>query len=95
MKPEWRTLDFLEQTEDTIHRVVRFRNPGAMPPELAVKRTGDHEVVILYTSQRKMCSVAKGIIRGVAKHYGDPIEIDESHCMLKGHPQCTIEVRTL
>src|SRR5690349_19363823 len=29
----WRTLDVIEHTEDTIHRVVRARNPAARPPE--------------------------------------------------------------
>src|SRR5688572_2388215 len=38
VKPEWKTLDLLENTEQTIHRVVRLRNPGAKPPELKTDR---------------------------------------------------------
>src|SRR5438046_2580781 len=40
IKPEWKTLDVIEHTEQTIHAVVRIKNPGAHPPELKVKRTG-------------------------------------------------------
>src|SRR5437667_33757 len=69
IKPEWRTLDLLEHTEQTIHRVVRARNPGAQPPELRCIRISAGEVLVVYNSSRQLCSVAKGIVKGVAKHY--------------------------
>ena len=71
VKPEWRTLEFLENTEETIHRVVRIKDPSARPPELRCERVSEREVVIRYTSARRLCAVARGIVRGVAGHYGD------------------------
>ena len=92
--PGWKTLDFLERTEETIHRVVRLKNAGAEPPELKVSRTAPNEVLITYASARRMCGVAKGIARGVARHYNETVTITESACMLRGHPKCLISVRT-
>lgn len=93
--PKWRTLDVIDHTEATIHKVVRTGHPGAQPPELETTRNSDTEVTIVYKSKRKLCSIAKGICRGVAAHYAEPIEIDEPTCMLRGGSQCTIVVRVV
>jgi hypothetical protein len=92
--PEWRTLELLENTEDTIHRVVRLRNPGAHPPRLKTERSGE-EVVITYMSARQMCGVAVGIVRGLARYYGETVVIQEPSCMLEGSSECTIRVRRI
>jgi hypothetical protein len=90
VRPEWRTLDVLEFTEDTIHRVVRQRNPGAKPPELKTQRLSPTELRLTYTSHRKLCHVAKGIVRGLAKHFGEEISIEETSCMHSGAAACQI-----
>ncbi len=95
LKGEWRTLDILERTEETIHRVVRAQNPGADPPRLRCTRRGKDEVVVTYTSPRKLCGVAKGIVRGIAQRLGDKVVISEASCMLKGEPRCEIAVRAV
>lgn len=94
IKPAWRTLDLIEHTEETIHKVVRIKNPGAHPPELKCTRPSPKEVVITYNSARKMCAVAKGIARGIAKHYREQIMIHESSCMLRGNAVCILSIRT-
>ena len=93
LDPQWRTLEFLENTEETIHKVVRRQNPGARPPEIRAVRTGPREVVVHYASERRMCGVAKGIIRAAARHFGDRVTVSEPRCMLRGHPSCEIAVR--
>ena len=70
-----------------------MRQAGAKPPELKVSRTSPNEAVINYTSARKMCSVAKGITKGVAKHYNERILIIETTCMLRGNQACNMSVR--
>ena len=92
VNPSWKTLEMLENTEQTIHRVVRARDKTAKPPELSVKRTGPNAVMIHYGSARKMCGVAKGIAKGLAKHYKQEITVSDKKCMLKGDPACEIEV---
>jgi hypothetical protein len=93
VKPAWRTLDLLEHTEHTIHRVVRVRQPGAAPPELSVERASKHEVIVTYGSARRLCAVARGIIVGVAEHFGESVSLSERSCMLRGADVCRISVR--
>lgn len=95
IKPEWKTIDLIKNTEETIHKVVRLKNPGAKPAELKCSGPGPDEVVITYSSPRKMCSVAKGIAKGVAKHYNERILISEPTCMLKGSPSCKISIKLM
>lgn len=93
VEPAWRALDVIEHTEAVIHRVVRLRNAGAKPPELLVSRTAPDHVVITYASARRMCGIARGIVHGLAAHYGDAVVVTEPSCMLEGAPACSIEVR--
>jgi predicted hydrocarbon binding protein len=90
---EWRTLDVIEHTEETIHTVVRRRNPGAHPPELRCQRLDPDEVVVVYSSPRKMCAVAKGIARGMARHFKETVTVSERSCMLAGARECRISVQ--
>lgn len=90
LKPEWRTLDVIEHSEETIHRVVRMRQPGAEPPQLKAERTAPDEVVLFYDSPRRLCAVARGIGRGIANHFGESIVIDERKCVHRGDPGCVI-----
>ncbi len=93
LKPEWTTLDVIEHTEQSIHRVVRIKNPGARPPELRCVRTSSVEVLLVYNSSRRMCSVAKGIAKGLAAHFRESIRISESTCMLRGATDCRITIK--
>jgi len=61
IRPEWRTLDVLVNAEQTVHKVVRLRNPGARPPLLRCARTTPEEVVITYASPRRLCALARGL----------------------------------
>src|SRR3989449_11610799 len=71
----------------------RLRNAGARPPLLRCARPTAEEVVITYTSPRRLCALARGIIRGVARHYGEPVTITETTCMHRGAEACTISIR--
>jgi hypothetical protein len=93
IRPEWRTLDVILNTERNVHTVVRMKSRGATPPELKAVRTGPDQVILTYDSPRKMCAVAKGIARGLALHFHETIEISESACMHRGAPACVISFR--
>ena len=92
VKRDWRTLDVLEHTEETIHTVVRSRQKGALPPKLKVRRTSNREVLITYNSERRLCAVARGIVRGVAKNFQEEVRITDIRCMHLGDPTCVISV---
>lgn len=77
IRPDWKTMELLLNTEDTIHRVVRLRNPGAQPPKLDFRQTGPNELLFFYSSPRRMSALAKGMIQGVANFFHEQISISE------------------
>lgn len=95
IQKNWNVMDLFEQIEDTIHNVVRLRNPGAKPPQLRVERLTPEEIVIHYASSRRMCALGIGLIRGIADVFGSPVSVHESTCMHRGAPCCTIHIKLL
>jgi len=92
LDPSWDALDVIEHTEETVHRVVRMKTPGAAPPGLRSQRPSKDEVIVFYDSGRHMCGLAKGIVRGIAAHYKEEVQVREPTCMLSGAPRCEIHV---
>lgn len=93
IEPTWRTLDLLQHTERVIHRAVRLNDPAAAPPRLTVTRRSQEEVLVIYTSERRLCAFAKGLIGGIADHYGDEIVVSDETCMHVGDPDCRLVAR--
>lgn len=92
--PAWRTLDLVEHTEDLIHAMVRTTQPGAEPPVLEAARIAPQELHLVYTSRRRLCGLATGLLRGLARHYGEAVDIEEPSCLLRGDPFCSFVIRT-
>jgi hypothetical protein len=95
IQPQWKLLDFLDHVEQSVHDVVRSRNRQARPPGLRAVREAPDRVVVIYSSGRRLCALAVGIIRGLSAHYGEPIELDHEPCQQLGAPACHIGVRVL
>jgi hypothetical protein len=93
VKQDWKALDLLENTERVIHTVVRMRMPDAKPAELRPRRISKDELHLEYVSPRQMCSLASGIIQGVAKQYGERLVTTHPSCARKGAPSCTFIVK--
>ena len=91
----WKTLDVIANAEATIHRIVRLRNPEAKPPRLNCRRVSGDEVSVIYRSERRLCSLAKGLCRGIAAYFRESVAVSESACMLKGAPECVLSIRLL
>lgn len=92
LQPGWKTLDVIENTEKLVHAAVRVGNPGAKPPVLECIRTTEDELQIMYSSERQLCSLAKGIVQGLARHFGETISVCDDACMLRGDPFCALQV---
>jgi predicted Ser/Thr protein kinase len=92
IKPEWKTLDIIENTETFIHSAVRAGSPGAVPPVLDAIRISEDELQLLYSSERKLCQLAIGIIKGLSNHFREVIEIDHDSCMHQGDPYCSFRL---
>jgi len=74
---------------------VRGKNPGAKPPELQTVRRSYDEVVLIYTSPRKMCALAIGIGNGLANYFRENITSIQTVCIHKGAPKCEIVFRKI
>jgi predicted hydrocarbon binding protein len=66
--------------------------PGATPPDFTYEVIEPRRLVMGYTSARRMCALAEGLIRGTAAHFGETIEVVQTTCMHRGDASCTIEV---
>lgn len=93
IQPQWKTLELIANTETTIHETLRAEGSRTDPPRLRCERTAPDEVVITYDSPRKLCGLARGIVRGIAGHYGEQVAITEPSCMLKGDAACRLVVK--
>lgn len=93
VNPAWRTLDLVQHTEELIHAMVRVEQPGAEPPVLETVRVGPQELHLVYSSRRRLCQLATGLVRGLARHFGETVEIEQPGCMLRGDPFCSFVIR--
>jgi hypothetical protein len=85
-------VTFLLGIEEKIHDVVRSTIPGARPPRLHVHPLGDNGVLISYTSERRLCRLLEGLVRGTAEKLGEEIDVEEVQCMERGDPGCVFTV---
>jgi hypothetical protein len=95
VRPEWRTFEVLENASARIHDAIHRYNPKRLPPQLVAKRLAPDHMQLTYQSERRLCMVAKGIIRGLKDHFGEGVEIRETQCMHSGAERCHFDlVRT-
>lgn len=90
--PHWGAADVLEHVEKVIHRTIRLQDREATPPYLTAERRSEDEVLIRYTSPRRLCAFGKGLVHGVAAEYGTSASIDEESCMHRGDAACVLRV---
>ena len=86
------TFAFLLGIEEKIHHLVRATIPGANPPRLHVQQLSELGVLVSYTSERKLCRLLEGLVRGTASHYGDDVLMEEIQCMHRGDTGCVFTV---
>jgi hypothetical protein len=86
------TFAFLLGIEEKIHELVRATIPGAYPPRLHVQALHNVGVLVSYTSERKLCPLLEGLVRGTAEHYGEEVVLEEIQCMRRDDPGCVFTV---
>jgi predicted hydrocarbon binding protein len=87
------TREFLLTVERPIHEVVRAAIPNALPPKLEISPLDQTDVKIVYSSERQLCELLRGLVEGTAAHYGEVARLEESTCMHRGDRACTFRVR--
>lgn len=79
---------FLKTIDDVIHVEVRKFFRDAEPPRITFVDPGPDELMLIYESRRRMCSLATGLLEGCAEFFRAPIDYHETQCMKSGSPTC-------
>ena len=95
LSPRWKTIEIISHAQESIHKIVRVQDLKAKSPLLSTQRLGPDEVLLLYTSPRKLCALAVGIAKGLAKRFHENIVIQHKTCMHKDAPRCEIVFRRI
>jgi hypothetical protein len=91
-EPHDSTRSFVLTLNRVIHPEVRKLYPGAEVPVFDFNTSSDEKLVMGYSSPRKMCAFAEGLIEGAASHYGEEAVIDQPKCMVRGDDKCVLEI---
>ncbi|HEX3642247.1 MAG TPA: heme NO-binding domain-containing protein [Ktedonobacteraceae bacterium] len=81
-------------TMNSAHAQLR-RTPDTLTPPLfhyQVNSSNPNQLVLIYDSPRKLCSVLLGAIEGAAERYGEQVRVVERACMHQGHAACRFEI---
>ncbi|MBF0399879.1 MAG: heme NO-binding domain-containing protein [Magnetococcales bacterium] len=92
IQPEWRTLDILERLNKDILSAFRTDGTGLKPPDIRTYRLKYGEIAAAYVSDRRLCQLFKGIVKGVGAFFNEPIRIEERVCMLESAPLCRMSI---
>jgi len=77
---------------DVIHPEVRKLFPGAYVPEFEYDDSDPKSLSLAYTSKRRLCSFAEGLLHGAADHFGEEAVVHHTKCMKHGNDTCLITV---
>lgn len=90
--PHASTRPFLLALNDIIHPEVIKLYPGAHTPHFDFDASSPDVLVVGYTSARRLCAFAHGLMEGAADHYGEEATIDQVRCMDRGDSRCEFRI---
>lgn len=70
------TIEAISKVDTYIHIEVKKLYPEAELPKFEVKKLEDDYLEIMYSSDKKLEILAKGLMMGAAKHFNENIEIE-------------------
>lgn len=86
---------FVLTLNDIIHPEVRKLYPGADTPYFDFDSSSPDRLVMDYTSKRRLCAFAEGLILGAADFYDERVVLSQSECMNRGDERCRITIAPL
>lgn len=93
--PSWSTIDVLERTQSAIRTVASHGGNDADPPHFATHLEDYDAIVFDWYAPKKLCPLAKGVVRGIADVMGDRVDTQESFCVYRGDDHCEMTFRAL
>ncbi len=88
-------FSFLESIENVIHKEVRKLYDNTSLPLITPLRRSDTVLELEYSSPRKLCLLAEGLVEGAAAHFGERIQLSHPRCMHRGAASCLLVVEKL
>jgi len=83
-------FDFIKSIDGTIHKEVNKLYTNACLPSIQCEQTSENELILFYSSPRKLCILAEGLIAGAAQYYNVNCSISHPVCMHKGADKCQL-----
>ena len=84
--------EFLLSIDQVIHVEVKRLHPNAYLPKFDYEDGENGELIMYYTSKRKLCHASIGLIFGAAKKFNQTITIGHPECMHDGAERCKLVV---
>ncbi|MEW6995111.1 heme NO-binding domain-containing protein [Colwelliaceae bacterium MEBiC 14330] len=82
--------DFLLAIDGVIHSEVKRVHPSAYLPSFKYHNSENGDLILEYSSKRKLCYLAVGLIQGAAAKFSEKISISHPVCMHKGADHCEL-----
>ncbi|WDE07136.1 heme NO-binding domain-containing protein [Thalassomonas viridans] len=82
--------DFLLAIDQVIHKEVKRLHPHAYLPKFEYQHGETNELIMYYSSKRKLCHASIGLIQGAANRFGQDITIEHPQCMHQGAERCKL-----
>ncbi len=83
---------FLASVHDVIHVEVKKLHPDSLLPTFEYEDPETNKLTMIYSSQRKLCPLAEGLIDGVAEVFNQRIHVAHPQCMHEGAERCRLEL---
>lgn len=84
---------FVLSVNSMIHPEVRKLYSGASCPFFHFKEGADGSVTMDYDSERKLCDLAEGFVRGAAGLFCEDVDVVHHSCMNHGDSKCVLEMK--
>ncbi|MBX2882729.1 MAG: heme NO-binding domain-containing protein [Granulosicoccus sp.] len=85
--------EFLLMVDRVIHVEVRKLHPDANLPQFEYIDETDNELTMMYSSPRKLCMLAEGLIAGAADHFETQYTLEHDECMHDGAEACKLHLK--
>lgn len=83
---------FLASVHNVIHVEVKKLHPDSLLPKFEYEDESDDTLTMLYSSERKLCHLAEGLVQGVGEVFNEAIAIEHPECMHDGAEKCRVEL---
>ena len=77
---------------DVIHVEVNKLYIEPALPVISSRIVSANKIELTYSSPRKLCFCAEGLLFGAARHYGQEIIIEHNVCMHNGADNCILDI---